>query len=378
MRLGILITDLIDGGIVKKFLAMSMAAVLVLGVGTTVAVAEPNYTGGDIPSGGILTKAGGPYLITKPIVILEGQTLFVEPGVSILANPESRAGVRYLFDLRGSLNIQGSSTAPVRIVALGANVRLIDSYNYKGREPLAFFGSFVRFENFQFSIDKFGNYELHNSDFDRGSLSISTSGYRMADSVSLSTLVFERNTLDNVAFSLTRGLGNYTINNNYFNFKSKGMTIWPSFGDVNLGSFQLALNTFKFVDPQSLLRSTYRRGSIDVSSNYWGTSNENEIQRRIFDGNDQRGLEIVAYQPWLLSADPGTPRISVRESLDKKSRTKFKNCAALNKVFPAGLGESIKYPVTLSTLSKLPFGSSAGYKINKVLDVDKDKIACEK
>jgi hypothetical protein len=38
---------------------------------------------------------------------------------------------------------------------------------------------------------------------------------------------------------------------------------------------------------------------IDAENNYWDTTEESEIRRKIWDGNDENGLGIVDYVPWL-------------------------------------------------------------------------------
>ena len=55
---------------------------------------------------------------------------------------------------------------------------------------------------------------------------------------------------------------------------------------------------------------------------------------------------------------------------------KFKNCTALNKVYPGGVAKG-KYLINENRGSRLPIVSSKIYKENKGLDRDKDGIACE-
>ena len=61
---------------------------------------------------------------------------------------------------------------------------------------------------------------------------------------------------------------------------------------------------------------------------------------------------------------------------------KFKNCTALNKVYPAGVAEKStsvnkNKAGVLQKSKKVPKVSSKIYKENKGLDRDKDGIACE-
>jgi hypothetical protein len=61
---------------------------------------------------------------------------------------------------------------------------------------------------------------------------------------------------------------------------------------------------------------------------------------------------------------------------------KFKNCTALNKVYPGGVAEKAtsvnkNKAGALQESKKIPKVSSKVYKENKGLDRDKDGIACE-
>ena len=55
---------------------------------------------------------------------------------------------------------------------------------------------------------------------------------------------------------------------------------------------------------------------------------------------------------------------------------KFKNCTALNKVYPGGVAVKPGL-INENRGSRLPIVSSKIYKENKGLDRDKDGIACE-
>ena len=59
---------------------------------------------------------------------------------------------------------------------------------------------------------------------------------------------------------------------------------------------------------------------------------------------------------------------------------RFKNCAALNKKFPHGVGQTTaKDKVSARVKPVLTFSkNNAWYLVNKGLDRDHDKIACEK
>lgn len=40
-------------------------------------------------------------------------------------------------------------------------------------------------------------------------------------------------------------------------------------------------------------------GEVQAEANWWETTDEHEIQARIWDGSDQPGMGVVDYTPWL-------------------------------------------------------------------------------
>lgn len=92
----------------KKLISIAIAAILVFTFSPAVAYAEQNYSGGPIPTSGVLSKSESPFLITKPFQVMEGQTLFVQPGVEILANFPANALGRFLFEMHGTLILGGT------------------------------------------------------------------------------------------------------------------------------------------------------------------------------------------------------------------------------------------------------------------------------
>jgi hypothetical protein len=56
---------------------------------------------------------------------------------------------------------------------------------------------------------------------------------------------------------------------------------------------------------------------------------------------------------------------------------KYKNCAAVNKVYPHGIAKS-GYKKSASGLTGTPFVNTKLYNLNSAKDRDKDGVACEK
>ncbi len=368
----------------KRFISVLAACALAF-LPAAPTFADEKYVGGAIPTSGVLTKAGSPYLITQPIIILEGQTLTIEPGVSILANPSPVAGVRYLFDLRGSLRSLGTVDQPIRIVGLGNGFDFVDSYNHKGLGKVSVEVAHAQIQNLRFTFSGYGSYSVEDSELElAGGSRINAMGEYIPGTqqkVDLGYVNLKRNVFANSEISIqTPNWAQYTITNNYFYSTGSQITIqvWPTNSPSSV--FNMSSNTFNFKASRGAMFRTFggTSSSPNLSGNYWSTGDESVIQELVSDGNDTRGNAILNVSSPLTAAASETPKISIRETLEKKSLKKYKNCAALNKVFPNGITSSRVIPITITALNKLPFAYGPGYTANKSLDRDKDRISCEK
>jgi hypothetical protein len=364
-----------------------VASVAMFSVLLTPAHAAEGYSGGELPPNGVLTQSGSPYVITRPIVVLEGETLSIEPGVSIIANPEPVAGVMFLIDLRGSLVISGRKESPVRIVALGSGVKLFDTYYKKSALSQTVQISFANFENLTVGFSSVGEFTLTDSNiYKASSLNFSPNSiYKNGSYQNTSNVNLSRNAIHGTCPFMGTGGASFTVTNNYFLSSGCSIQIWP--GNQEPGapfSFTFAGNTFARKNLKAPILTLRGGGghrdqkSVNVAGNFWGTTSREGVLGSIYDGLDQRGYDLASFEPWLDSASLETPKKTQRERLEVRSLSKFKNCAALNKVFPAGISQTSTYPKNALSFSKIPFGFSAGYQKNKALDRDKDRVACEK
>ncbi|HPH82950.1 MAG TPA: T9SS type A sorting domain-containing protein [Flavobacteriales bacterium] len=69
-------------------------------------------------SGGIYTNttwtlANSPYLMTNNIVVFPGVTLTIEPGVEVRVKENGGSGTQYYLETRGTINMVGTSDAPI-------------------------------------------------------------------------------------------------------------------------------------------------------------------------------------------------------------------------------------------------------------------------
>ena len=74
--------------------------------------AQTSVSGG-IYSNTTWTLANSPYLMTGNIVVFPGVTLNIEPGVEVRVKENGFSGTQYYLETRGTINMVGSSDAPI-------------------------------------------------------------------------------------------------------------------------------------------------------------------------------------------------------------------------------------------------------------------------
>jgi hypothetical protein len=89
-----------------------------------------------------------------------------------------------------------------------------------------------------------------------------------------------------------------------------------------------------------------------------------------------RSLAAIVLALGVLVA-PATPAFALPDG-GHVVRKEFKNCTALNKVYPHGVGKTTAKDKTSGTPVKNFKKSNTVYSQNKKSDRDKDGIACEK
>ena len=89
-----------------------------------------------------------------------------------------------------------------------------------------------------------------------------------------------------------------------------------------------------------------------------------------------RSLAAIAIAVGMLIT-PAAPAFAIPDG-GHSVRKEFKNCTALNKVYPHGVGKSGAKDKTSSKPVKNFKVSNSLYKENKKSDRDKDGISCEK
>lgn len=80
----------------------------------------------------------------------------------------------------------------------------------------------------------------------------------------------------------------------------------------------------------------------------------------------------------VLVANPSTTPATSSPSVKAPKPVKYKNCSALQKVYPQGVARSAKWVNKGGGIKLIPVINSKVYDLNTTLDRDKDGIACER
>lgn len=114
-------------------------------------MAQTNVSGG-IYQNTNWTLAGSPYMVTGSIVVFPGNTLTIEPGVTVVVTADNtfNTGNFIYLEVRGALVANGTSTQPIVITSTDTTAGF---YNWLG----------IRIKGSQGGNVQMNNFELHNS-----------------------------------------------------------------------------------------------------------------------------------------------------------------------------------------------------------------------
>ncbi|OHA62431.1 MAG: hypothetical protein A2117_01270, partial [Candidatus Wildermuthbacteria bacterium GWA2_46_15] len=227
------------------------------------------------------TLANSPYSINEDLQIAQDATLTIEAGVIVKVDSGKKIKVV------GNLNTNGSVSSPVKFTSNGASkwwgVEFIDSPNsginntiienatraidLKGISLVNFTGNIFRDNEWVVTdINGYQNMQFLNNTFsDNGDVFY---GIR--------TLGDENKFKNNI----------FIDNNNVF---SHGYY----FGHTAITNNNFLNNNFIIKAPEN----GYGYGTVDISNNWWGTTDTSIIDSYIEDGNDDVSLQILNYNP---------------------------------------------------------------------------------
>jgi parallel beta-helix repeat protein len=306
-----------------------------------------------------LTKQQSPFVFNGSVTIVNGVTLTIQPGVSVVL------GSTFTLTVNGTLQARGSSADPVRFIGGSTSsfgpiifTSFSSSWNEQTGagciiENAIFTATGVDVEN---ASPKINNCTLNNSGIvvnaaSRGSPIISNNTIRGAGTLSSlgiscgGNAVITGNNISGLETGIKIFLGNATVTNNIIWNNSQitsggeGVRIEyrGDFGQVS--SPTLSNNTIVYnyiginlvgsptpkifynninnntnynVNLDNITVAYYPKGgSINATYNYWGTTNAMLINRTIWDFKNDFALGNVTYVPFLNASNPAAPPVPV-------------------------------------------------------------------
>jgi hypothetical protein len=251
-------------------------------------------------------KKNSPYMITQTLEIPENIELIIEPGVEI------RSSIQTVFLINGILTVNG--TLQERVIFTG-NPGVYFSTNDAPRLGSNVDINYAVFTGANYLLYRSGNtpFSVRNSEivniknqtyiwYPTGSMTIEKNIFRNSGGI---TLGFDgRTSSKNPAKSIA-------IRNNLFVGKPTNgywVECWVSYGDT----LKVYGNTF-YGGPYNAVqvKPGYDSAFLDASSNFWGTTNSQEIAAMVLDSSDSiQYKSAISTANALSSADPNTPAIS--------------------------------------------------------------------
>lgn len=249
---------------------------------------------GNIDSNTTLHAANSPYFLPQIVQVGPNATLTIEPGVEIIG---SNSG----FQVHGTLNAIGTSENPIifRHAAI-----LASSIHVPGSATTTIRHSFIDHSIlFMQGFDLKGNLIIEDSVIDNTD-SLPNPFLKIGQANGTS-LVLRKNIIKGAKFNFDSYWFLKVINNH---ISGSGELI-----DIdNLDGFSSVLSKNTILGKENSVtvgsRPFYGTQEVFIGPNYWGTSDPVEIQKIIYDGNDNYGqTNIAVLQDILLTPDLDTP-----------------------------------------------------------------------
>jgi len=285
---------------------LALTATVLLVGNVTPATAEVQVSG-KLPNGFVFTEQSSPYRVSSTLLVDEGSTVFIQPGVTIYL-PKNDP----LFWSLGSIELNGTAEKKIRLI--GSKGGFLKSRSAK--TPSSLVAAHVLFDNVGsvFSENPSSNdvldVRITDSEFHS---SVIDSWY--PNSFTLEKNVFLKGSWVSLGFYVKDwipGSTSASISRNLF-IGNPGVGLWVNVWASYGAPVKVQGNTFKNLNTNALVASV--DGVINASGNYWGTTNSAQIQGYVLDKADSFDWKYFMDVSNPLSApDPLAPTTSVLEA----------------------------------------------------------------
>ena len=335
--------------ILKTILLVTLVGSLLLTWGIPMGTGQAsNELSGIISADITLTKQGGPYTFTGPVIVNGGVTLTIQPGASLVL------GAYYLV-VNGTLQARGSVSDPIRFTGGSASVTPITFtlFSSKWNEQNAT-GCII--ENTVFNATgieiQSASPKINNCTFSKNGIVINTQNL-------VGSPIVSNNTVKGIGSSLSSGItcngnaglsgnnvsgwqtgiyvffGNATLTNNLvWNNSLEGIRVdyridygaftAPILSNNTVVNNTIGINLVGSPTPTIIYNNINNNtnynivlfngtgpypkgGNINATYNYWGTTNTALINQTIWDFKKDFNLGNVSYVPLLNAVNPAAP-----------------------------------------------------------------------
>jgi hypothetical protein len=277
-------------------------------------ILEGTKVGGIISSDTVWSSKNSPYIVAENILVDENVTLKIEPGTEIKFNQG-----KYI-QVMGYLEAQGTKESYIKFTRNYSVDQLWEIKVGKYREGNKGGTIKLQYCTIEYGIIKTESYAYGSRDFNNLMISnciFDTSGI-YAEGPGIKSYISHNTFLNapNVAIYINTGISN-PIEISYNNFKKNKVAI--SIGPVSSSGVRIKNNNF-YLDNYIDI-STDSKDDIDVSNNWWGTTDIFVIDTKIRDFYDFFDLGKLNYQPIITSKIPSEEVVS--KETDEISNTKY-------------------------------------------------------
>jgi hypothetical protein len=258
----------------------------------------PSNFGGMIKENMRFSKRNSPYTVKKTIQVPKGKMIYVEPGVTFRSqfSPTRKWDESSTFFVQGDIYFAGTKSAPINL--LGApNIHIRTTFAEKGSAITAYHLNVLGGGTFTSNAGEEGYSTLRIFDSVFKDLRDSWAIWYPAGSNEISRNQFINTGILDIGFGSDEGQNSFVVKHNVFYGNAKKIfnnpTCWVRSWAAYNQKLLVEENDFSNSKSTALCIAPGNSGAIDGRNNYWGTTSERQIKRKVIDGEDNLKYKSV-------------------------------------------------------------------------------------